>query len=124
MKKQLSIMRYILCIYAFVLLGGFMILLTSCEQEEDSSGNRKEVLIPPTGEPVTVNFTIGEREYGNNGVSIRNAMPLTSPPSLSDRMEQPLTSSPEKMNRPDAEKNGIQGMEEAFLPISNESPGC
>ena len=56
--------------------------LSSCEREDDASGNGDVILVPPSGDPVTINFTIGERDYNINDVTVRNAQALSiSPPS-------------------------------------------
>ena len=60
-RKRFSIKRYGSCVFAaFILFGGYLVLLSSCARGEDLSGSDSEVFIPATGEPVTVNFTVGE----------------------------------------------------------------
>ena len=68
-------------------LCGFIFLFFSCEHEEDCANNRNVVLVPATGEPVTINFTVGERNFGNNDVTVRNAQVFSISP-LSEGLEE------------------------------------
>ena len=57
---------------ATLLSGGFMYILTSCEGEDDVSGNGRKDPPPSTGEMVTINFTVGERSLGISDVVVHN----------------------------------------------------
>ena len=69
-KKDISRKRYRSCLSATILLlCGFIYLFSSCEQEFDGSD---EDSLRPTGEMVTVNFTVNEKDFGGNEVAFRN----------------------------------------------------
>ena len=118
--RQLPIWRYTSYMITFaLLLGGCIYLLSSCEQEEDMSENRKEILIPPKGEPVTVNFTVGERYIGNNGITVRNTQAFPTPPSISDLMEKSFTSDPERKNIISGNTSSMYMLEGDCFPIAD-----
>jgi len=76
-SEKIVIRRYIYRMFAAVLLlGGMMFLISSCDRAEDvADGDNTAVVAPPTGEPVVVNFTIGELGFGENEVAVRSATP-------------------------------------------------
>ena len=51
-----------------LLLCGCILLFAACEREEDTPANGGTILIPPTGDPVAVTFTISENHYGGTEV--------------------------------------------------------
>ena len=121
MKKKRdikSIKHYICCL---LLLSGFTWLLPSCEQEEDITDTRNvEQIVPATGEPVTVHFTVGERHYGYNNAVTRNAQPFITPPSLAEIIGQPLTGSPEKRDNLVGEEGAVYIAEGAAVLVSED----
>ena len=53
-------------------------LLSSCDQE-NTPDNSSIIPVPATGEPVTINFTVGERYFGTNEVTVRSTTQPTNP---------------------------------------------
>ena len=73
----LSSKRYtFFALTVILMLSGSMYLLSSCEQDEDVPGNGNAILVSATGEQVTVNFTAGERDFGNYDVVVRSTVSL------------------------------------------------
>ena len=77
-NRALYFRRYPFLFFSIILLLSCLVyLFSSCEREEDVSANGGITLVPPSGEPVTINFTIGERDFGNNRITVRStAQPI------------------------------------------------
>ena len=68
----ISFRRYTFSMFTIILLLISLInILSSCEREVIPGFNEEEPEIP-TGEPVTVNFTINENGFGSNDITVRN----------------------------------------------------